>query len=730
MPKPVYLTHGFLGAMENSGNLPVPPGRASGIFTSLSSDDLIFVTTPFFHLMGLAVLVTSVFLQIPCAIAPDKPMSADLATEMLNATHPTMAAFPPSILTEMSNYDASMDAMERLKYVSFAGGPLSLETGEKISKRTRVVNFIGSSEAGFINTLLPENPEDWLYFEWNPYYGIDMQCAGDGLYELVFRRSDTRDFNGIFHTFPDMTEYHTKDLFTAHPTRPNLWKFHGRLDDVIVLSNGEKFNPVTMEETIEGHPLVSRAVVVGQGRFQSALLIEPNWNLWGEDKSASELIELTWPAIQKANHVGPAHGRIMKANIGLASQSKPFKTTAKGSTQRRHVIKDYENEINEIYAKSDYEVVPELPVDASLSTVQDYVSKVVSNMLESSELSDQADFYTAGLDSLQTMQLGKVLQTAIRGHHPEESALITPPKIYANPTIEQLSRFVHAIINGSMEDGVSRMEKINGLVEKYTSSLPKQIFDVGSSDKKHAVILTGSTGSLGNYLLNLLIKDVNVSRIYCLNRSEAKDRQKKSFHEKGMVFDSHAEAKVEFLQASLGAERIGLDCSKYEEMVRSVDTIIHNAWKVDFNIYVDSFEDVHIQSVRRFVDFSLQSAHHPHIHFVSSVSTIGAWSSTNGASIPEVSIEDSEVVLPQGYGESKHIGERICLEASRQSGVPTTIYRVGQIAGPTSEKGMWNPQEWLPTIIATSKATQKIPKALGSMPIDWIPVVCSNRTSR
>jgi thioester reductase-like protein len=86
---------------------------------------------------------------------------------------------------------------------------------------------------------------------------------------------------------------------------------------------------------------------------------------------------------------------------------------------------------------------------------------------------------------------------------------------------------------------------------------------------------------------------------------------------------------------------------------------------------------------------------------------------------------DSNVVLSQGYGESKHVAERICLAASRRSGVSTTVYRVGQIAGPTNRNGQWNPHEWLPTIIATSKAMGKIPNRLGSMPVDWVPVVRS-----
>ena len=36
------------------------------------------------------------------------------------------------------------------------------------------------------------------------------------------------------------------DLAIPHPTRPGLWKIVGRADEQIVLSNGEKTNPVPL----------------------------------------------------------------------------------------------------------------------------------------------------------------------------------------------------------------------------------------------------------------------------------------------------------------------------------------------------------------------------------------------------------------------------------------------------------------------------------------------------
>lgn len=157
-------------------------------------------------------------------------------------------------------------------------------------------------------------------------------------------------------------------------------------------------------------------------------------------------------------------------------------------------------------------------------------------------------------------------------------------------------------------------------------------------------------------------------------------------------------------------------------MLSTVDTVIHNAWRMDFNISVESFQD-QIQAVRRLIDFCTQSTHHAHFYFMSSIGAIGEWKRSDGDTVPEVPFESCDVALRQGYGEAKHICERICLAASKM-GVSTTILRLGQIGGPTTEAGMWNPWEWLPAIVQTSKTIGKIPRTLGAAPLDWIPVVC------
>ncbi|GAD93051.1 hypothetical protein PVAR5_1651 [Paecilomyces variotii No. 5] len=725
MPKPVHLRNGFFKCFDVVLQLPWPAGRRPSSVFNLNPEDLLLATTPFCHGMGLLAFIFSVFYGVPILYGPDKPLSVEYVVELLQTAHPTAAVFTPSILDDLSHSPDALNSLRRLKTVYYGGAPLARETGDRVRQYVQIIPIIGATETGLIPSLATEDGADWDCYEWNEAYGVDMQDTGDGLYEMVIpRHQNSRDFQAVFHTYPDLTEYRTNDLYTRHPTNPNLWKFYGRKDDVIVLSNGEKFNPVEMETIITGHPLVAGAVVVGESRFQAALLVEPNERV---PKMNDKLfIDEIWPIVQVANQTISAHGRVVKSNIRLASKTKPFKRTAKSTIQRRAVLKDYKNEIDELY---DTELTDGLdsylPKTLEPVTITEYIRQTVMHVLGKTEISNTQDLYSTGLDSLMTIQISRILQKGIQLRRPDlKTGTITPQTLYANPTIERLSRAVINILEGKVQPDLWWEDKIKKLIKKYTSDLPyrKEARTDSGSHLPSTVILTGSTGSLGTYLLYTLLNSESVAKIYCLNRSDAKLRQKKGFEEKGLLVDANAmKDKVEFLQVSFGEPRFGLREDKYQELLDSVDTIIHNAWKVNFNHSVDSFEDTHIRGVRRFVDFSLSSRHNAHIHFVSSVGTVGGWTRDLGPLVPEEPMITS-VVVPQGYAEAKYIAECICLEASRRSQVPTTIYRVGQIAGPTTASGQWNAHEWLPTIIATSKAMYKIPNRLGSMEVDWVPV--------
>lgn len=77
-----------------------------------------------------------------------------------------------------------------------------------------------------------------------------------------------------------------------------------------------------------------------------------------------------------------------------------------------------------------------------------------------------------------------------------------------------------------------------------------------------------------------------------------------------------------------------------------------------------------------------------------------------------------------GYGQSNFVSERLLDVAAREAGVPSTLCRVGQVAGPTATAGEWPRKEWLPSLIVSSIYLGKVPESLGPRLdiVDWIPV--------
>ncbi|KAJ5786433.1 NRPS-like enzyme [Penicillium pulvis] len=717
MPKPAPLTHGFLATIDTGAYLPRPQGRRASVFFDLEPGQLVLSTTPLFHLMGLMAFTESIFHGIAFVMCPDKPMSTNLIVDVIQATHPTAALLAPSLLVDMVDSSTARAALRTLDAVYFGGAPLAPEVGDALEADTKVITLFGSSEMGLLSSFVPQGEKVWGCFEWNPAYGVKMEPQGDGLYELIIPRCpDSRRIHGIFHTFPHLNEYHTNDLFVQHSERPELWKYHGRKDDLLVLCNGEKLNPVSLEEMVESHPSVKHAIVLGQGRFQTSLLVEPIAAV--EDEHA--FVETIWPKVERANETVPKYGRVSKNKIQLASPDKPFKLTPKGTKQRRTITSDYQKEIEAIYEANEANEaadVPPLPKSLELEPLRDYVRNLVMKLLSRPDIKNEEDLYEAGLDSLQTIQLARALNTAVAARMQKEITFtINQQHIYAHSTTAQLAQYLADVLQGrSQTSTIPRAERLAKTVEKYTSQLPLDLHFQPIVPVKQ---LSFSPALLAPWA------DPKVAKVYCFNRSDnAQSRQRAGFISKGLdpsLLDDPA--RVEFLTVSFGAAQFGLPDATYSKLLGSVNLVVHNAWKVNFNHPLESFEDPHLRGVLEFLWFSHRSAARAHFTFVSSVSTIGGWdSATMGSTVPEAPIE-SNAVMEQGYGESKYIGEQLCLAAARDAGIPTTVLRVGQIGGPTTQQGLWNVDEWLPSLVKTSIAMGVAPADLGAYQVDWVPV--------
>lgn len=718
LPKLVTVNHGTLAAIDALQRLPMQGEHAT--VPSLFSNKRVFVPFPPFHAAGLYItLPLAVFYQFTVVLPPTVPLTSEVADAVHIHGEVQATILPSSVLTDITNTPSQHANLGTLNFVAFGGSSLPKPVGDAIIPVSKPINWLGSTELCFTPAEIL-GAEDWEYMKFSPVMGAEFRPFDDELYELVIVRDPSLDiYQGIFCTFPELSEYPMQDLYSKHPSKPGLWRYRGRADDIIVFGNGEKMNPVAMESLIESHEIVKSALVIGQGRFQSALLIEPTSNISSpeeKDAASNSLSEI----VAKANSESVAHGKLSRDLIIFTSPDKPMLRAGKGSVQRKLTLKLYEEEIDRLYDSLD--VRDNASATLSWNSFESICSSLAAliTATTSFELDNhESDFFGNGIDSLQVVNIVRAVNAA------QNKTKITVKTVYANPTIAKLAQAFQPV--GMSEtlncEAKNHLVRIQDIMRLISSDLPVTARHPTRSKSLFTVVLTGSTGSLGSFLLLDLLRNPKVAKIYCLNRSaDAQESQAKFLNERGLPIDTLRE-KVEFLHSNFAASHLGLTLAKYSELLQRTTHIVHSSWEVDFNLTFDYFVDTHVRGVRRLIDFSAHSLRDARIFFISSRGTVSQWTTKHASRVPEEILHDWDVPEPIGYAQSKYAAERLLDDAREVAGINCAVCRVGQIAGPVLENGVWNKQEWLPSLIASSNYLGKLPSSLGPFDVvDWIPV--------
>ncbi|KAK4233215.1 hypothetical protein C8A03DRAFT_39096 [Achaetomium macrosporum] len=736
LPKPIVCRQGMLAIGDKFHHLGEWKGRRNWVEEMARRSERIMNPMPLYHAAALYLsLVMIHYWDTPAALGiGDRPLSAEMVEEYVKYAGVDAIILPPAILEEVSQSEQSIRALAKLSYVGFGGGNLAKEAGDRIvNSGVTMLNLISTTEFAPFPLYWQADPKLWQYFIYNSeVFGAEWRKSAEkDTYELVIVRKDKHPgYQGIFYTFPDAQEYSTKDLYRPHPTLPDHWIYHGRVDNIIVFSNGEKLNPADIEHIMMDHPGVRGALVVGSNRFQPALIVEPAHHPKSEE-DAKAFLDSVWPYVVKANKETVAHGQIGRQFLVLSNPDKPFLRAPKGTIQRAATIKLYQEEIDTIYERAGEVASSEAPrLDlSSAEALTRSIETLFEKWLRAPKLEPDTDFFVAGVDSMQVINASRLLRAGLEaaGIRVDASVLATRV-IYGHPTSRRLAEYLFSVVTKQGQDATTgevhdEEHAMEALLEKYTHDMTPPSPDnekPAPADDDQVVIITGTTGALGSYMLDLALHSPRVKKVICLNRSaDAEARQRKGNASRGLL-TSFPPEKVEFLHADLSRFDLGLGKETYTRLLQSVDRVIHNQWPVNFNMPVESFEP-HIRGVRHLADFASGAAKRVPIVFISSIGTVDGWDRPSEP-VPEGSLRD--LSLPRGgYGRSKLVSSLILEEATKISGVPTEIIRVGQIAGPAGEKGVWNRQEWLPSLIASSVYLGVLPDSLGPMStVDWTPI--------
>jgi thioester reductase-like protein/aryl carrier-like protein len=569
---------------------------------------------------------------------------------------------------------------------------------------------------GQVRQLIPLS-EDWSYIHFHPNERLELQEAGEDMFELVvFADKGSEGTSSLYHNYPDIREWRTKDLFRRHPSKPNLWKFHARKDDILVFSSGEKLNPIPMESSVTAIPGVSGALVVGQGQPQAALLVE----LSHETVFLGGALQELWPIIDRANSLLPGHGRISRSMIIIADAKKPFARAGKGTVVRRLTEEIYATEIENLYQvaspKAGQVAVSLKSSLLSDRDVQGFVRLILSQLSVEEQLGDDENFYAYGMDSVKTSEAVGHLKASLLRYKPEASlAWVSGEVLYRNPTIKQLSAIIlDFLIHGITPKRRDRVAEMQAKIADQLSDLPRDLANSGVNHDldKYSIAITGTTGFLGAQLLAKLSENPRISRIYCLNRSLISTARG--------IFGQRSQpstAEVVFLRINFASPKLGLSTEDYTRLLEDCTIIVHNAWHVDFNLALPSFEE-NVRSTKQLISLSATSKLRPRIVFISSISSTGVFAPQDSPrkTIPEGIVEDLSTTMNIGYAESKHVAEHVL----SRSGVPATIIRMGQLA-PSSIEGTCPKDDVVSVFLQTCKTSKMLASDFVDL-VNWVPV--------
>ncbi|QGA15106.1 hypothetical protein EYB26_002762 [Talaromyces marneffei] len=439
LPKPIPWSHGLIGTMDAVRLLP-PVGENADLVpwtSNWNEGDKIYSTFPMSHGAGVImdILMPALF-NLQCVLGPVGVLpNLNLVERLAVDVGIDIWSMVPSLVDELGETPSILRQLASSKFICASGGPVSPVSAGKVNEVVRVLNLTGTTEGLFIGNLVPRR-EDWFWFCFHPYSGFEFKKLEEDTYEhWVHRNEHWRLFQGIFHTFPDKDSINFKDLYMKHPSKPNLWAFKGRSDDLVVLSNGYKISPLETEAFISTHPAVNGCLIFGTGKPQAGLLVE----LKESAVKTEELLDDIWQTVMKANAISRHKNQLLRDFVTFALPDKPFLRTDKRTVKRAATLALYADYIERFYNSRNDDSDVTYSLDTStIESMEDSIRTILSVSFPAAHsASREENLFSLGLDSLAVFATVKAVRAA--------SGLgdsIGPRHVYASETIASLAATV------------------------------------------------------------------------------------------------------------------------------------------------------------------------------------------------------------------------------------------------------------------------------------------------
>ncbi|KAK1656837.1 male sterility protein [Colletotrichum godetiae] len=702
-----------------------------------------YLCFPLFHVAGLSIALSGLPTGLPTSLPPTQwpPAPSSILSAWKSLTSlgypPDCLHCAPSVIEDLYEYitltTKDYSPLTDLKVLQPGGAPLSPSMLSKLqSIGVNVKTTYGTTETGPPLRTIPhtrDNPDVYRFRNLYPESEyVRMETVAEGLFEcVVYRGFPLAAELWLDETAPD--PYRTGDLFIEDPPGSRYFVLQGRRDDILVHSNGEKTHAAALAMTLEEDKssVIAKTAVFGTGKPCPAVVVEISWSEVEKIPiSEADLIDEVWKVIRSCNENSPTYSRIPRQAVLILDQGETLPVTPKGNVRRALAWELYGDKVeglynsflgNELDTNADSKSDPSRdPGTLDIETIQRIVADTLGIPMQ--DLAEDCNWYELGLDSMHAVEIRSRLVKML-GAFPLMF-------IFEYPTARKLFTFLQLSRSGldsKAPTASKKYEWIGSTIHRMNSEVAN--WNTPHDQREYArkdgevIYLTGASGALGNALLEVLVQMPTVRKVYCAVRGvDPQYRVLNSMKERGYSASIYQSHKIVPVSYDMKDNKLGLDEKMYQRLANEVTTVMHNAWKLDFNQPIQQFEDDCLRGTMHLMSFCLKG---PEKTFTFMSSVAAAMGSPAGTKVPELPLSANPAnSLPTGYAQSKFIIEQVTQHYASTHNTPVRILRVGQLCG-HSRLGAWNHTEMWPTMMMAGL------DHLDAMPtlqtrVDWLPV--------
>ncbi|KAI1798467.1 polyketide synthase [Ganoderma leucocontextum] len=271
------------------------------------------------------------------------------------------------------------------------------------------------------------------------------------------------------------------------------------------------------------------------------------------------------------------------------------------------------------------------------------------------------------------------------------------------------------------DPAAEKVQAMEALLARLSADLsPSAVKGPAQRESLGAIVVTGTTGSLGAHALARLLENSGFKKVYALVRPSgdgvgAKERQVSAFKNRGLDTALLESSRFEAVTCILDKASLGIAQAVYQEIRASVSHILHLGWPINLQSPLSSFEGP-LMGLHGLINLA-KDAHEFGPVTLLYGSSLGIFRNYKEATYPKEVPIAASVAVGAGYTESKWVAERLLETAAERKVVQSVVIRIGQLSG--GANGAWKGSEWLPSMICASAALGCLPQGQGV--ISWLP---------